>query len=286
MITRRSKHELARARDPRSSLLLSLGMGVTYLAYDFAPVFLPATVLLMLCQRRWRELPGCVLVQALPLLLWLGLLAGVFRVPLANSNTAAYGAIFQTYLQVDDFATWAAGRREIVDLACYVFLGSNFLFLPALFLVVLALDRLAGRGPLPLAELAILGTALLLFLFNNLAPEYRGAWPMRGSWISRLYQPVFPVMVFAIARWWQHLAGAGRLRRTLLALPLVAAGAGNTLVLFGPILRNPGRVSEEAFFQFYSHSDFGAVLRYGPNLVHYGLHPLGFPTRPADSPAR
>ncbi len=73
--------------------------------------------------------------------------------------------------------------------------------------------------------------------------------------------------------------------RTRIVLPLVAAGVGNALVILGPILHNPGRVSETAFLPFYSHSPHGASLWYEPNLQPYGAHPAGF-TTPRDQTSK
>jgi hypothetical protein len=115
-----------------------------------------------------------------------------------------------------------------------------------------------------------------LFLFNNLAPDYYGAaWVMRGTWISRIYQPIFPALVLFAARWWQHLPPLDWGRRALVWIVLGGALAGNALIVFGPILDNPLKVSETAFYRFYNHTDLHWV--YEENLHGYGRRPLGFP---------
>lgn len=272
--------ELAERGQGRAGLLISLAIGMAYLAYDFAPFFLPATFLIFAFRRRWREACLHPFIQVLPLFLWLLVLRHVFDVPVANANTAAYGQLFGAYRQIESLTGWLSGLGQVFDVAGYVFLGANFLFLPALFIVVAAVNRSGTGTRLPMAGLAVLGSTLLLFLFINLAPTYHGSWPMSGSWIARLYQPVFPVMILAVARWWQQQRATGPVHRTLIALPLVATGVGNAMVTFGPILHNPGRVSETAFLQFYSHSPHGATLWYESNLQHHGAHPAGFTTPP------
>ncbi|HTT58243.1 MAG TPA: hypothetical protein VMF63_14105, partial [Opitutaceae bacterium] len=56
---------------------------------------------------------------------------------------------------------------------------------------------------------------------------------------------------------------------------LAATAAGNALIVFGPILNNPGRLSEYAFYRFYDHTDSHWV--YEATLKDLGRRPLGFP---------
>jgi hypothetical protein len=272
--------ELERTRQLRTVVWLSLGFGVANLAYDFLPLFAPASLLVLVGQRRWRDAACSLPLQVLPLAAWLLILRFGYQLPLSNSNTAVYSSILQAYLQIRDVPAWLGGNRAVIDILLHVFVGANFLFLPALFLAALALAPLTSRAKLTVAETALLGSALLLFLFNNLAPEYVGAWQLRGSWISRLYQPVFPVFVFFIARTWEQLDRTRRWPRLALGSAVALATLGNALVVFGPALNNPGRISELAFLKFYSHSDFGASLHYQGNLNHYGRHPWGWVPKP------
>jgi hypothetical protein len=144
-------------------------------------------------------------------------------------------------------------------------------------LAVVALNAVTSRIRLLPAETALLLAGLGVFLFNNLAPEYYGmAWVMRGMWIARLYQPVFPALVAFAARWWEHLpASLDRPRRLLIRTALTATFAGNALIVFGPILNNPFKISETAFCKFYNHSEHHWV--YELWLKDSGRRPLGFP---------
>ena len=98
---------------------------------------------------------------------------------------------------------------------------------------------------------------------------------MRGTWIARLYQPVFPVLIIFIARWWQHLPEGRPRLRVFAGAAVGLALLGNALVIFGPILNNPGRISEQAFYRFYNHTDVHWI--YGDYLRDFGRRPLGFP---------
>jgi hypothetical protein len=265
--------ELAAARGRRLALL-SLGLGVAYLAYDFVAFFAPATLLLLL----WRRRPGAALVslplQLLPLAAWVAVLRWGFGQDLGNSNTGTYGAILAAYAQPEAWRLVLARLPSLPETALVVFFGANFTFLPALFVGALVLDRVTSRTGLTAAEGALLLAAAALFVFNHLAPEYPG-WQMRGSWIARIYQPVFPVFVFFVARWWAGLPRLGPAARAGLLALVAATGAGNALIVFGPALGNPGRVSEIAFYRFYDHQQHHWVYELH-NLARHGRRPLGF----------
>lgn len=266
--------DLSEARG-RRLVGLSLAMGVAYLGYDFAPFFLPASLLLLV----WFRRPGAAILsaacQALPLALWLAWLAWGLHQPLKNPNSGVYWVVLSSYFHPPSAAAWWAAASNIAGVGCDVFFGANFIFLPALFLAAVALNPRTSRIRLLPAEAAVLLVALGLFLFNNLAPFYGGTWNMRGTWIARLYQPIFPVLLLFLARWWQELPPLKGVRRAMIAGAVAATVAGNALIVFGPILNNPGRVSEFAFYRFYDHTDNHWV--YESTLKGLGRRPLGFP---------
>ena len=141
---------------------------------------------------------------------------------------------------------------------------------------MLALNPVTSRIRLLPAEVALLLITVGLFLFNNLAPDYAGSgWVMRGTWIARLYQPVFPALVVFIARWWQTLPPLEGNRRALIWAVVGCVAAGNALIVFGPVLNNPLQVSEHAFYRFYNHTDSHWI--YTTHLKDYGRRPLGCP---------
>ena len=267
---------VAMAEDPgwRPVIAGSLLMGVANLNYEFFAFFLPATLLLLLWRRRWSAIAVSLVLQAAPLFLWTLILKYHFKLSLANSNSSAFGAIFGAYFHIGDLARWRTVLATVPDVSLDLFFGANFLFLPLLVLIVVALNAVTSRiRPHP-AELALLVSGLALFLFNNLAPDYVNQWQMRGTWIARIYQPVFPAFLWFCGRWYHHLpplhlpARAGILAVTSLLL------AGNALVLFGPALNNPLLLSEAAFYRFYDHANHA---NYEANLKNYGHRPLGFP---------
>ena len=256
---------------------LSLAMGLAYLGYDLAPFFLPTSLLLLFWYRRWGAALVSFGLQLLPLALWLLFLTRSLDQPLKNSNSGVYWVVFTSYFHGPPLVEWWSQVSNIGEVGLDVFFGANFIFLPALFLAVVALNPLTSRIRLLPAETALLLVTLGLFLFNNLAPAYGGTWEMHGAWIARLYQPVFPVLVLFAARWWQALPPVGPVLRRLISGTLVAAVAGNALIMFGPVLNNPWKISEAAFYRFYNHTDIHSV--YEGCLRDFGRRPLGF-TKP------
>ena len=153
-------------------------------------------------------------------------------------------------------------------------------FLPVLVLGVLAIlfvQRVRSgkdeRTPvLRSAETCLAIAAGLVFLFLNLAPPY-GGWQLRGSWVPRLYQPVFVAMVSLVAAFFQTRAVQLPLalrRGTWAALGLVVAL--QAWVVFAPVLGAP-RLSGEIYYRFYHHA---SRPFYADNLKKLGTRPVGF----------
>jgi hypothetical protein len=121
------------------------------------------------------------------------------------------------------------------------------------------------------AEKWLLLTTLALFLFVNLAPPTQG-WQMRGSGISRIYQPAFAAMILFLVRWAQAAweARTPALRRATTSALAIAALA-NATVIFGPILHIA--LADHVYLSFYRHAETYALSK---NLDTFGRRPLGF----------
>jgi hypothetical protein len=266
--------ELGEAANWRRVIPLSLGMGLLYLGYDFTAFFLPASIVLLAAKRRFGVLALTVPLQLAPVLGWLLMLKCEFHQSLANSNTGIYTAIFSSYFAAGAWIHWRSVLGVAFDTGCYAFFGANFIFLPGLFLVVTLLNAVTSRIRFLAAELALFLAVGAIFLLNNLAPAY-GGWDMHGTWISRIYQPVFAAFLLFAARWWQDLPKISRLRRAVIASIFLLTMAGNALIVFGPITFNPLGISEFAYYRFYNHNDVHWAYEY--NLRQFGRRPLGFP---------
>ena len=271
---------LAESRDWRTLAMVSVGMGVAYLAYDLAITFLPAAFLVLCWRRRFGAAVVSTLIQIVPLALWLLALVRVFHQPLQNGNSGIYLSILSELTHPAGLEWWLSQAAHAPGYGSDIFFASNFIFIPALFLAVVALNPSTSRIRMHVAEAALLLSGLAFFAVLNLAPSDSGGWEMRGNWISRLYQPIFPALVLFISRWWQDLPPVPRAVRGFLAALLAGATLGDALIVFGPILNDPWHLSRDAFYRFYDHTD--AHFVYDEHLATFGRRPLGF-TRVIDS---
>lgn len=251
-------------------------MGIGYLGYDLISFFLPATFLALLWSRRWIGALVAAILQVLPQSLWLWMLVSVFDQSLSNSNSDTIGNILRAYYH-GDFSLFLSRLKTLPEMGATIYFGANFIFLPALFLLLLVLNPLTSRVRLGVPAWCFLATTFLLFAFNHLAPDYPG-WQMRGTWISRLYQPMLAVLVIYCAQWWEHLPRLSISRRVALVGVLAALGLGQLTILLGPILANPWRVSERAYYRFYDHNSAHWVYELHC-LPKFGRRPLGFPPK-------
>jgi hypothetical protein len=246
---------------------IGAAMGLLFTAYDLAPFFGVAAVLLLLARRRFAELPVAVATMAAAPLASLLALKLVFHAPLANPNTAIYGAVFRAYLHPPGLGAWLGTIADFPVVLGWNFLCSNMLFLPACFLLIAGL----GKRRLAPTEAALGAAVALVFLFNNLAPPYAGRWQMRGFFIARLYQPLFVALLVYCARVlgdWRSLPPA---RARLLWATALFMFVGNATIAFGPIARIPWAGSVYHFF--YRHSPATTM---DDNLARHGRRPLGF----------
>jgi hypothetical protein len=253
--------------DLRATFLTSAAMGVLFTAYDLAPFFGVAALLVLLRRRRLRALPVAVAGLALAPVISLVVLALVFHVGWTNTNTDLYGVIARAYLHPPPLGAWLRSVSDLLPVLATNYFHGNLIFLPLLFLVVALVAR--RRPSLP--EGALLLAGLAVFLFNNLAPPYEGRWQMRGDFIPRLYQPVFVALLVYCAR----VVAAGPppepTKALFLNVAVVLACLGNASIAFGPIAHVPW--AGHAYHRFYMHS--------GPDvmddaLARYGRRPLGF----------
>ncbi|HEY4590427.1 MAG TPA: hypothetical protein VII86_14465 [Thermoanaerobaculia bacterium] len=261
----------------REALLAGLGLGVLFTGYDLLPFFGAAAVLLLLWRRLWAPCAALAAAMLLPAVATSVLLWQIYRVPFRNNNTEAYFQVLKSYFSPIDLHAWWALLRQFSYAVKSNYLYSNFLFLPLLFLAVLIASWWLPRDARILrpAEVSLLIAVVLLFLFNNLAPPYPG-WPLRGSWVPRLYQPAMAAMVPVLAYFFARAALLPRPLRLGAWAALGLAIALQAWVVFAPVLGD-ARLSGYIYWRFYEHA---TRPLYAENLARYGARPVGFCASP------
>jgi hypothetical protein len=245
--------------------ILSLLLGILFLAYDLMAYFAPAAVLVLLGRRKYRATAVAAVLLVIPTLVNNWILAHVAHLDFRNENSRFYSMILGAYLHPPALAVWARHVSPAGLWLVRAFFFSNFTFLPAVFWIALVARFCIREGQAAAVRPAVrwvLLTALGLFLFINLAPPYRG-WQFRGDGISRIYQPTFAAMILFIA-------GVAQELRRWLTVPAALAAAINASIVLGPLTLNP--LAGWAYLRFYAHAPSPQMYR---NLVTFGRRPLG-----------
>ena len=165
---------------------------------------------------------------------------------------------------------WWKEIKEVPRVLFLNFFDSNFWTLPSLFLLFLIFSHRVLLNKSYRPALYLLITIAGLFFFNNLAPPYPG-WQLRGTWIARIYQPMFvPLIMFVLISFDELRKNTNRLAlmRTALALTVIL----NVWTIFGGITGAP-QLSNLVYHRFYMHSPKPV---YSENLKKLGRRPLGF----------
>jgi len=245
----------------------ALAMGVLVTAYDLLPYFAAAAVIVLAWRRRWRAIPIVAACMASgPLLVWF-ILSKVVRLNWSNINTEIYGLALHAYLHPGSIGGWVRSLAGFPRVVGQVFLFSNLVFLPVLFLMVL----LIARARLSLVERALFIAIALVFLFNNLAPPDPATDQMRGAYIPRIYQPLGVALIVYCARVIGSLETLDRMKSRMVRAAFAFTLVANLSVAFGPVARLPW--AGEIYQRFYFHSFLDSM---DVNLTRYGRRPLGF----------
>jgi hypothetical protein len=176
-------------------------VGVVGCGYDIMPFFGVALLGLCAFQRRWRDLAIATVVLAAWALFIARGIPAIAGFPALNSNTQTYGIVIDAWLH---FWQRTNGWGTLLLGVPHVFVSNFFfsagIFLPILLLLVVAHHlRYRVRPIVGPVALSILLATLAVFLFLNLAPPYTGGWQLRGTWLARLYQPWFVVILLVVA---------------------------------------------------------------------------------------
>ncbi|MCB0335893.1 MAG: hypothetical protein KDD62_06290 [Bdellovibrionales bacterium] len=263
--------DIARQQDsPRQYYYSAIVIGLLAVAYDLLPFFGAGLLLLLLWRMRFATLLVCFALLIAPTISTIVILYYGFDAPVQTSNSASYGTIVSSYLHPPQFEVWWSVLKDVPSIFYQNYLHSNFFVLPVSFLGALLLGHVWWKIRLSQTEIVVLVLVMGVFLFNNLAPPYQGVWQLRGTWIARLYQPVFVVYIVYLAR---LVAGAVKeQKKSWIPQMLVAVTVLlNSMIVFGPIFGvGPASI---VYHRFYQHvQDDSAFER---NLQKFGRRPLG-----------
>lgn len=254
----------------RQLVLLCLA-SMLFTAYDLFAFFYPAILLLYFRRRQWWPMLLSLPVMAAPQALIVYWLHARGAGELPSENSGLYLGILRAYGQVNDPAEWLALLAQVPYEFVSSFFKSGFIALPLLFLISVFAGHKRGFR-LNHLEASLLLVALLIFLFNNLAPPYALGTSLRGSWISRIYQPLFVVMIMYIARLAEQLKGKPGLMFRNLMILVSGCVVLNFAINTGAVYKSA--LTQRAWHGFYDHSQEGTMIR---NLETFGVRPLGFP---------
>lgn len=266
------------SQENSDALLCGLVIGGVSQAYEIAPLFAPAALLLIVLRARFKPLIPFMAGLVLPFAATYLLLYFVFQADASSSNTSIYGTLIGAYLGIFtgdiDYAAWLKNIAE----APYI-LVSNLLYatfwVPVILLagVKLYAWRLGLRLRFHAVSTALFLAMAAVWAFNNLAPDYPG-WQLRGTWIARLYQPVLIPVLVEIAAVILAIVKSGSpnqpLRPVIIATALAAAMQG--IIVASGILNFP-QVGQFFYEGFYTHAPHGTYVRH---LETYGRRPFGF----------
>lgn len=246
-------------------------ISILFTAYDLFVFFYPAILLIYFRKRQWKQMILSLPIMLIPQVLIVYWLKSSGATELRSDNSGLYLSILQSYFHPGDIAAWLALLSEAPAVLVHNYFGSGFLFLPAAFLLFVVygyrtnfkLNRIEG---------SVLFFILLIFLFNNLAPYYEHVFPMRGTWISRIYQPVFIVMVMYITRLSACITDPGSRQAKLFFGIIALCACFNLVVNTGAVYKSA--FTESVWARFYRHAKPGTLKE---NLDKFGVRPVGFP---------
>lgn len=253
-------------------------ISILFTAYDLFVFFYPAILLLYLRRRRWMTMLISLPVMLIPQMAIVYWLKARGVTEFHTENSGLYMGILQAYLHVDDLSAWLKILAEVPGILVQNFFDSGFLCLPIAFLIMVIMAYRIGFR-LNRIEGSVLLFALLIFLFNNVAPPYTLDASLRGGWIARLYQPIFIVMIMYIARLAEYMKQGSALQTRVLVGVVAVCTCFNLVVNTGGVFKS--RLTQRMWYRFYQHASPGTMME---NLTKFGVRPLGFPEETAGPP--
>lgn len=250
-------------------LYLSI-ISLMFTAYDLFVYFYPAILLIYLKHYQWKKIIVSVPIMLVPQALIVLWLKSSGATNISSDNSGLYLTIIKSYFHIKDFSSWLEILGQAPEILINNFLDSNFLFLPILFLIILVWG-LFKKFALNEIETSILFCALMVFLFNNLAPWYVAEFQMRGLWIARIYQPIFIVMLMYIVRFSSYIKANKPFQTKYFIGLIILCACFNLVINIGGVFES--KFTERSWYRFYQHSPPNTMTG---NLKKFGVRPIGF----------
>ncbi len=253
----------------KKDLFIALCLGFLSTAYDILPFYLTASIFLLIFLRKFFTITPFIILSILPLALVVLVEQKYYKIPFNNSNVGVYANIFNAYFNLEAYQTYLFILKKYPITLWNNFLHSNMTFIPILFLGLFLKNSIFANNQklnLSIASKALIFSVFLVFSFNNLAPAYEG-WQMRGNWIARIYQPIFPAMVFFILKYFHKNFNIRSIASVFLFLTVIA----NTLIIWSPFadLNYP----LQHYYNFYQTKNPNSLKT---NLDKFGRTPVKF----------
>jgi hypothetical protein len=292
---------LEKATQIKSIFLLSLGLGIVFLGYDFMPIFGFAAVFILFRRKLFSGIAVSIVAMMIPTMIFSMILKYYYETDLTNSNTEMYKIIAFSYLGVfnglfpslgidpnspvglflqenspfPDMGRWYEYIKYFPVYFLFNYVFSTFAYLSVAFAVVNIPGLFGKRLKLNSLEFGVLLAVLLIFAFNNLAPPYR-SWQFRDYGFARIYEPMFVVMILYIARKIQTMPELPLIKQRIL---LGLAGfiiLGNLLTSFSTILPNNWGLGIYGNFYLQSYTTKQTYSDFKERIRKYGRYPIGF----------
>lgn len=246
-------------------------ISILFTAYDLFIFFYPAILLIYLRKRQWMQMILSFPIMVIPQVAITYWLHARGAIELKTENSGLYMGIIQSYLHVGDISAWLKIIAEVPGILVHNYFDSNFLFLPLGFLILVVFGYFK-KFSLNQIEGSILLMALLVFLFNNMAPAYELGASMRGVWIARIYQPVFIAMIMYLVRFSGTMADRKPLEIRFFAVIIALCVCFNLAINTGGVFKS--RLTQWAWYRFYEHAPQETMLE---NVNRFGVRLVVFP---------
>ena len=292
---------LTKAVEIRSIIILSLGIGVVSLGYDFLPFFGFAAILILLRKKFFSGVAVSIAAMLLPTIVFNIILKYYYGVQLINGNTEMYQVIAFSYLGVfrgafssfgidpnsalgiflnenSPFPDWGRWFEYLEYFPVYLlfnYLFSTFGYLSAAFGLI-NIPRLFGkRLKFNSFEFGVLLAIFLVFAFNNLAPHYGSLLQFRGFGVARIYEPLFIVLILYISRKVQSLPDLSLAKQKMFLGLISIVIIGNLITSFSTMLPNNWGLGIYGNFYLQASTTKQTYTAFKEQIRKYGRYPIG-----------